>query len=183
MTILGVDVIDAPVTNERRGDADVLRVYAGGNAAALERVSPVLRAMVDEVVHFGACGNGLAMKHVVNLLAQANRILIVEALALGRQAGLDQRQMIDTILGSKGNSVAFERLAPRIAARDFDGVPLRVTCEDLALQNEMADSLHVPTFMASTALQVYKMAVAMGLGEHDSAALLQVYERYQEKPC
>lgn len=183
MAARGVEVIDAPVTNERRGGADVLKAYVGGDAATLERVLPVLQAMVDEVLHFGACGNGLAMKHVVNLLAQASRILIVEALAMGRQGGLDLRQMVETILDSKGNSAAFQRLAPRILARDFDGVPLRLTCEDLALQNEMADSLQVPAFMAATALQVYKMGVAMGLGDQDSAALVHVYERYQEKTC
>ena len=174
----GIDVIDAPVTTERRGNAEVLRAYAGGDTTALERVRPVLQAMVPEVVYFGAAGNGLAMKHVVNMLAQVNRILIVEALAMGSEAGLDLKQMIDTILDSKGNSAAFQRLAPRILARDFGGIPLRITCEDVELQTEMANSLHMPVFMASTALQVYKMGVAMGLGDKDSAAVMQVYERY-----
>jgi 3-hydroxyisobutyrate dehydrogenase-like beta-hydroxyacid dehydrogenase len=123
------------------------------------------------------------MKHVINMLAQVNRVLIVEALTMGRQAGLELRQMVETILDSKGNSAAFQRLAPRILARDFDGIPMQVTCEDVALQAEMADSLHVPVFMASAALQVYKMGVAMGLGDKDSAAIVQVYEHYQEKTC
>ena len=173
---LSVDIVDTPLTSELSGNRQVLRAYAGGNAAALERVRPLLSVLADEVVHCGALGNGLAMKHVVNMLAQVQRVLIVEALALGRKAGLDLQQMVHTIAGSKGNSIAFQRLAPRILAQDFEGVPMRVTCDDVAIQAQMANSLDVPVIMTSGALQVYKMGVSMGFGDLDTAALAKVYE-------
>jgi 3-hydroxyisobutyrate dehydrogenase-like beta-hydroxyacid dehydrogenase len=173
----GVAVLDAPVTTERSGKTEVLKAYVGGDADALDRVRPLLSALVDEVLHCGALGNGLAMKHVINLLAQVQRVLIVEALALGSKAGLDLSLMVDTILSSKGNSVAFQRLAPRILAQNFEGVPMRTTCEDVALQAQVANSFNVPAFITSAALQVYKTGVSMGFGDFDSAALAKMYER------
>jgi 3-hydroxyisobutyrate dehydrogenase-like beta-hydroxyacid dehydrogenase len=175
-TTLGVDIVDTPLTGELSDGRQVLRAYAGGNAAALECVRPLLSVLADEVVHCGALGNGLAMKHVVNMLAQVQRVLIVEALALGRKAGLDLQQMAHTIASSKGNSIAFERLAPRILAQDFEGVPMRVTCEDVAIQTQMANSLDMPVIMTSAALQIYKTGVSMGFGDLDTAALAKVYE-------
>jgi 3-hydroxyisobutyrate dehydrogenase-like beta-hydroxyacid dehydrogenase len=173
---LGVDIVDTPLTSELSGNRPVLRAYAGGNAPALERVRPLLSVLADEVVYCGALGNGLAMKHIVNMLAQVQRVLIVEALALGRKAGLDLEQMVHTISGSKGNSIAFQRLASRILSQDFEGVPMRVTCEDVAIQAQMANSLDMPVNMTSAALQVYKTGVSMGLGDLDAAALTKVYE-------
>jgi 3-hydroxyisobutyrate dehydrogenase len=55
----------------------------GGDPEALERARPVLQAMTSEITHFGAIGQGIAMKLVNNMLMQVNRILIAEALALG----------------------------------------------------------------------------------------------------
>jgi 3-hydroxyisobutyrate dehydrogenase-like beta-hydroxyacid dehydrogenase len=174
----GVAVLDAALTNEQSGTKKIVKAYVGGDVKAYHRAGPLLSALADEVVHCGGTGNGLAMKHVVNMLAQVQRVLIVEALAVGSKAGIDLRLMIRTILSSKGNSVAFERLAARILDRNFEGVPMHVTCRDVAMQTLMARSLDMPVSMASAALQVYQTAIARGLGDRDSGALIELYESY-----
>jgi 3-hydroxyisobutyrate dehydrogenase-like beta-hydroxyacid dehydrogenase len=174
----GVAMLDAALTNEQSGTKKIVKAYVGGDLKAYDRVGPILSALADEVVHCGGTGNGLAMKHVVNMLAQVQRVLIVEALAVGSKAGLDLQLMIRTILSSKGNSVAFELLAARILSRNFDGVPMNVTCRDVAIQTLMARSLDMPVSMASAALQVYQTAIARGLGDRDSGALMEMYDIY-----
>ena len=179
----GIDLLDAPVTGMEKGaQAGTLNAYVGGDAAALERVRPVLQAMTSEITHFGALGQGIAMKLVNNMLMQVNRVLIAEALALGAKAGLDPTQMVDTISKTTGNSVAFQYSAPRILARDFDGIRMEITYKDVALQVALAQSLGMPMFMASVALRVYEMGKAMGLGGKDAASIVTLYEQWTGAP-
>ena len=175
----GIDLIDVPVTGMEKGaKAGTLKAYVGGDAAALEKVRPVLEAMTSEIAHLGGLGTGIAMKLVNNMLFQVNRVLIIEALALGAKAGLDPQQMVDIISKTTGNSVGFEYAAPKILGRDFDGIRMDITYKDVELQAQLAKSLGMPMFMAQTALQVYQMGRAMGLGSKDATAVVQLYEQW-----
>jgi 3-hydroxyisobutyrate dehydrogenase-like beta-hydroxyacid dehydrogenase len=95
---------------------------------------------------------------------------------------LDPEQMIETISNTTGNSVAFQYSAPRILARDFDGIRMDITYKDVELQTSLAKSLGMPMFMAPMALQVYQMGRAMGLGDKDGAAIVQLYEQWTGVP-
>ena len=181
----GIDLIDAPVTGMRdKGGAKTasLKCYVGGDAAAVERARPILLTMTSEVTHFGAIGQGIAMKVVNNMLLQVNRIVVAEALALGAKAGLDPQQMVETVGKTTGNSVAFQYTAPRVLARDFDGIRMDITAKDVELQTALGKSLGVPMFMAAAAQQVYQIGKAIGLGDQDGAAIVQVYEQWTGVP-
>ncbi|UVH60662.1 NAD(P)-dependent oxidoreductase [Variovorax paradoxus] len=183
LAAMGVQLLDAPVTGMEKGAKEgTLNAYVGGDAAALERVLPVLQSMASKVTHFGAIGQGLAMKLINNMLFQVNRVLIIEGLALGAKAGLDPQQMFETISGATGNSVAFQYSAPRILKREFDGIRMDITYKDVELQTQLAKSLGMPMFMANAALQVYQMARAQGLGDKDGVAVVQMYEQWTGAP-
>jgi 3-hydroxyisobutyrate dehydrogenase-like beta-hydroxyacid dehydrogenase len=175
----GIDIIDSPVTGMEKGAKEgTLKAYVGGKEEALERARPVLESMTSEILHLGAVGNGISMKLVNNMLFQVNRILIAEALVLGAKAGLDPKQMVDVISKTTGNSVAFQYSAPRILARNFDGIRMDITYKDIELQIQLAKSLKVPLFIANIAQQVYQMARAAGLSGEDGTAVVKVYEQY-----
>ena len=54
----GVSVLDAPVTGGERGAIDgTLAFLVGGDEGEIERVTPVLRAMGEHIVHAGPLGN------------------------------------------------------------------------------------------------------------------------------
>jgi 3-hydroxyisobutyrate dehydrogenase len=179
----GVELLDSPVTGMEKGAKEgTLNAYVGGDAAALEKVLPVLQSMATKITHFGAIGQGLAMKLINNMLFQVNRVLIIEGLALGAKAGLDPKQMFETISGTTGNSVAFQYSAPRILDREFDGIRMDITYKDVELQTQLAKSLGMPMFMANAALQVYQMARAQGLGDKDGVAVVQMYEKWTGVP-
>lgn len=178
-----VELLDSPVTGMEKGAKEgTLNAYVGGDAAALEKVRPVLQSMATKITHFGAIGQGLAMKLINNMLFQVNRVLIIEGLALGAKAGLDPQQMFETISGATGNSVAFQYSAPRILKREFEGIRMDITFKDVELQTQLAKSLGMPMFMANTALQVYQMARAQGLGNKDGVAVVQMYEQWTGVP-
>ncbi|WP_233853753.1 NAD(P)-dependent oxidoreductase [Paraburkholderia sp. HD33-4] len=175
----GADLIDAPVSGMEKGAREgTLKAFVGGAPEALERARPVLNAMTSEIIHFGPIGQGTTMKLINNMLVQVAWISIAEALALGAKAGLDPKQMVETIGNATGNSVAFQYSAPRILARDFDGIRMDITYKDIELQTSLAKSLQCPMFLANVAQQVYQMGRAAGLGSEDGgSAIVKIYEQ------
>lgn len=174
----GVGLIDAPVAGMEKGAREgTLKASVGGEAADLEKARPALQSMTSEINHFGSIGQGTVMKLMNNMLCQVGWVIVAEALVLGTKAGLDPKQMVDMISRATGNSVAFQYSAPRILARDFEGIRLDISFKDIELQTALGKSLKYPMFMASAAQQVYQMARAAGLGNEDGGAtLVKVYE-------
>jgi 3-hydroxyisobutyrate dehydrogenase len=173
----GIELLDAPVSGMIPGaEKGTLKAYVGGNEAALERCRHVLDSMTSEITRIGGPGQGIMMKLVNNMLAQAGRVLVVEALVMGAKAGLDPQMMIDIIGRTSGNSAIFQHAAPRLVSRDFTGIRMDITIKDLELETQFAKSLAVPSFMANVALQVYQMGKAAGYGSEDPAAIVKVYE-------
>lgn len=173
----GIDIIDAPVTGMEQGARlGTLKTYVGGEASALEKCRTVLESMTSEIRHIGSIGQGTMMKLVNNMLAQAGRVLVVEAMVLGAKAGLDPQTMVDVISSTSGNSFVFQHAAPRLISRDFTGIRMDITIKDLELETQVAKSLNVPLFMANVGQQVYMMAKAAGFGSEDPSAIVKVYE-------
>ena len=162
---------------EQGAKLGTLKAFVGGDAWAVEKAQPVLKAMAAEVIHLGPIGQGLAMKLVNNMLAQVGRIAVIEALVLGAKAGLDPQTMVDVIGHATGNSVAFQYTAPRVVSRDFDGIRMDITYKDLELQTTLAKSLNVPLILATICQQIYQMGRATGMGSEDAAAIVKIYEQ------
>jgi 3-hydroxyisobutyrate dehydrogenase-like beta-hydroxyacid dehydrogenase len=175
----GVEIIDAPVTGMIDGaERGTLRAYVGGADSALAKARPALQAMTSEIHHIGPdLGLGLTFKLVNNMLAQAGRVLVLEAMVLGVKAGIEPQRMCDLISGSSGDSVIFQHAAPRTISRDFSGIRLDITLKDMELESQLGKSLSVPLFMLNTAYQVNMMGKAAGLGNEDPAAVVKVYEQ------
>ena len=86
----GVHVIDSTVC--RGGDAadnGTLLSFVGGDAAVVERITPVLRAYSADVVHTGGAGTAQVAKAVNNLILWACLVADHEALALAKHQGVD----------------------------------------------------------------------------------------------
>ena len=174
----GVGLLDTPVSGGSvRADQGDLSAICGGDAATLESVRPVLDAYASRVFHVGEAGQGLAMKHVNNLMIQTTTAALAEAFVMGAKAGLDPKQMHEVLSVSTGASVALDLRAPRFISGDFTpGGTIDITCKDQGLQVDFAKSLGVPMFMANVSLQIYEMAKARGLSKLDSAAVITLYE-------
>lgn len=174
----GVALLDTPVSGGSvRADQGDLSAIAGGDAAALEAVRPVIEAYASRVFHVGGPGQGLAMKHVNNMMIQTTTAALAEAFVMGAKAGLDPQQMYDVLGVSTGASTALDLRAPRFISGDFSpGGTIDITCKDQGLQVDFAKSLGVPMFMANVSLQIFEMAKARGLSKLDSASVITLYE-------
>jgi 3-hydroxyisobutyrate dehydrogenase-like beta-hydroxyacid dehydrogenase len=103
----GVDVLDAPFSGTAADAGNGrIRLYVGGDAAALERARPVLSAYCGPVFHFGSVGTARRLKLINNLMFCAQMSLAAEALRAIERLGLPKDAAIEAISLSSGGSYA-----------------------------------------------------------------------------
>jgi 3-hydroxyisobutyrate dehydrogenase-like beta-hydroxyacid dehydrogenase len=95
----GVAYVDAGVSGGVAGaGSGNLNIMVGGSDDDFAAARPVLDLLGNNVWHCGVPGTGHATKTVLNLANQGKMLLEIEALLVGRAAGLDAHQMAE-ILG------------------------------------------------------------------------------------
>ena len=76
--------------------------FAGGDAATLERVRPVLQQLCKRIEHVGVHGAGSVMKLAINLPLMVYWQTLSEALSLIEPLGLDPNRVVDIFSDSSG---------------------------------------------------------------------------------
>lgn len=176
----GVSFLDCPVSGGPPGaQAATLTIMVGGAADALERARPVLAAIGKKIVHCGDSGNGQAAKLVNQALVAAHTVAALEALLVGRKAGLGLDTMYSILQTSSGRSWMLENhLNSHVLAGNFQpGFALDLMFKDLRLFVETATQLQSPALIAATALQIYNAARAAGNGKLDQTVVARELER------
>jgi 3-hydroxyisobutyrate dehydrogenase len=175
----GVDYLESPVSGGVTGArAATLAVMTGGDAAVLERVRPVLRAIGPNIYHVGPVGAGNTLKAINNMLSSVNAIAMMEGMMVGLKAGLDLKTMAEIIKASSGNSNALARVDRALIPRNFEpGFKVQLMNKDLETFTTIAKELHVPVSFANVAQRYQQAALAAGLGEKDTSVIFTVIER------
>jgi 2-hydroxy-3-oxopropionate reductase len=175
----GIAMLDAPVSGGPAGaEGASLSIMVGGEAEAFARALPVLQAMGKTIVHVGASGAGQTVKTCNQLVCAINLMGVCEALALGREAGLDLGKLREVLMGGAAGSWMMQNLAPRMIARDpAAGFRIDLKLKDLRLVNEAAFEMGVPLPATALATQLYLEARAHGEGSNGNQALYRVYDR------
>ncbi|HQR02722.1 MAG: NAD(P)-dependent oxidoreductase [Proteobacteria bacterium] len=105
-----ITVIDAPITGGAQGAAQRnLCTMVGGEAAALERVHPMLAAYSGKIIHAGPLGTGMTLKLCNNLITYLQLIAAHEGFRLAASAGLAP-ELLREVTQANGN------LTPTMAA-------------------------------------------------------------------
>jgi 3-hydroxyisobutyrate dehydrogenase len=175
----GVHFLEAPVSGGVTGArAATLAIMAGGDAAVLERVRPILRAIGPNIYHVGPAGAGNTVKAINNMMASVNAIAMMEGLVVGLKAGLDLKTVSEIVKASSGNSNALARVERALIPRNFEpGFKVQLMNKDLETFNTIAKELHVPVSFANVAQRYQQAALAAGLGEKDTSVIFTLIER------
>jgi 3-hydroxyisobutyrate dehydrogenase len=175
----GVHFLEAPVSGGVAGArAATLAVMVGGDAAALERARPVLRAIGPNIFHVGPVGAGNIMKAINNMMACVNSLAMMEGLVLGRKAGLDPMTIYEVVRASSGSSKALDRIPAAIVPRNFaPGFKVQLMNKDLETFTTIAKELHVPVSFVNVAQRYQQAALAAGLGDQDTSVAVTIIER------
>ncbi len=138
-----IRLIDAPVSGGVwRAEIGTLTIIAGGDAANLDLVTPMLEAM-GKVTRTGALGSGHAMKLLNNYLSAAGLAAACEAVTVGKAFGLDPDVMADVFNGSTGKNNATEvKLKQHVNSEAYGtGFSMGLMAKDLALGARLTGDL------------------------------------------
>jgi 3-hydroxyisobutyrate dehydrogenase len=142
--------VDAPVTGlPDAAAAGELTLLVGADAADLEAARPLLSAISNRILHFGAVGSGTAYKLIVNLMGAVQIASLAEGMALAERIGLDLDAVANAISTGQAASPQVVRNARRIVADDHDRnvvfTPvLRLKDVDYALQLAQGIGMRAP---------------------------------------
>lgn len=180
----GVAMLDAPVSGGDRGAAaGTLAIMVGGDREFFERCLPVFHALGERIVHMGPHGSGQLTKLVNQVVGALHLVAMAEGLAFARAAGLDPARVLEVVSGGAAGSWMLSHLGPRALEGDFaPGFTIRLQRKDLELAREAMRGLGVDFPGAELALERFRRAAEVGLGELGTQAIVRLYEPTGPRP-
>jgi 3-hydroxyisobutyrate dehydrogenase len=175
----GCGWVDAPVSGgPPASGAGTLTVMAGGEAADIARVKPLMADIAGHFTHMGPPGSGLVAKMINQLIVGCGHAVMAEALVLAEAAGIDAARVPECLAGGYADGSMLQKLYPRMVKREFapQGYA-RQLLKDLEMVNEYAGGLKAPVPMTGEALSLYRMLVHLGHSELDSTAIFKLYQK------
>lgn len=173
----GPDYLDTPISGGAvRAMAGELTIMGSGLPAAFERIRPVLNAVAATVYELSAAaGTGSAFKVVNQLLAGVHIAAACEAITFAKAMDLDIAKVYEVITASAGNSWMFENRVPHILDGDYSPrSAVDIFTKDLGIVADIGRNLKFPTPIAGTALQMFVMTAAAGMGRDDDASVARM---------
>jgi 3-hydroxyisobutyrate dehydrogenase len=174
------EFLDAPVTGTKpHAAAGELFFMVGGSASGLERAKVVLSVLGREVVHLGPNGSGALLKLINNFVCGVQAATFAEAMSLVRASKLDLEKSVSVLGNSALASPLIKRMMASMAADDFTpNFPLKLMTKDIGYAMKEGEKLGQRLETASPALEVFKHAVDVGLGDQDFSAVLKAVGKH-----
>jgi len=174
----GRHYLDAPISGgAKRAAEGALTILTSGRPAAYEKARPALAAMAQTVHELGSePGIAAAFKMVNQLLAGVHIAAACEAITFAARQGLDIGKVYEVITQAAGNSWMFENRIPHVLDGDYTPLSaVNIFTKDLGIVMDMGRTANFPVPMAATALQLFTMTSASGMGRDDDASVARFY--------
>lgn len=169
----GVLYLDAPMSGgAARAGSGELTFMASGTPKAFAAARPALDAMAGKVYELGdEAGIGASFKMVNQLLAGVHIAAACEAITFASKLGLDIAKVYEVITASAGNSWMFENRVPHILDGDYSPKSaVNIFTKDLGIVSDIGRAETFPLPIAASALQLFLMTAAAGMGRDDDAS-------------
>ena len=175
----GVSFLDAPVTGSKpQAEQGALNFLVGGDAGAVERATPLFRAMGRGQVHVGPAGSGALLKLINNFMCGVQLASLGEAMAMAQRSGLDLRRTADVLAAGSPGSPIVKMVVERMVSRDYTPnflVPLMVKDLTYAMETFAAEGIELAD--ARAARERFIEAAAAGYQDRDIAAVVEPLRR------
>jgi putative dehydrogenase len=172
--------LDCPLsgTGAQAKNRDLV-VYASGDSDSIARCVGLFSDFAKQSADLGAFGNGSRMKFVANHLVAIHNVATAEAMILAQRAGLDPKMVVDMVGPGAGGSRMFQMRAPMMVEGVYEPATMKVSTwkKDMAIIAEFADDVGCATPLFTLTQPVYTEAMAMGLGDQDTAAVFEVLKK------
>lgn len=173
----GVLFLEAPVAGSRKPAEDAtLTIMAAGDRILYDKAYPLFAAMGKKILFLGAAGNAARMKLANNLIMGGMLAAFCEGMALAGQTGLDTGQLLEVLDAGAIANPMFRMKGPLVAHNTEFPVafPLKHMQKDLRLALQLAEAAGQPLFITATVNELFKKALAAGLGDSDFSAVSKV---------
>jgi L-threonate 2-dehydrogenase len=156
-----------------------LVVYASGDSNTIAQCMNLFSDFAKQSADLGTFGNGSRMKFVANHLVAIHNVATAEAMILAQRAGLDPKAVVDMVGPGAGGSRMFQMRAPMMVEGIYEPATMKVATwqKDMAIIAEFADDVGCATPLFTLTQPVYAEAMAMGLGDQDTAAVFEVLKK------
>jgi L-threonate 2-dehydrogenase len=172
--------LDCPLsgTGAQAKNRDLV-VYASGDSDSIARCTGLFSDFAKQSADLGVYGNGSRMKFVANHLVAIHNVATAEAMILAKRAGLDPKMVVDMVGPGAGGSRMFQMRAPMMVEGVYEPATMKVSTwkKDMAIIAEFADDVGCATPLFTLTQPVYAEAMAMGLGDQDTAAVFEVLKK------
>ncbi|MEX3842413.1 NAD(P)-dependent oxidoreductase [Paraburkholderia sp. BR10882] len=174
----GVGWIDAPVSGGVAGAQNgTLAIMAGGAAADVEAVTPILGAYAARVTHMGGVGAGQTTKLCNQAIVTATVAAIAEAVSLARRSGIEAAKLPEALAGGWADSTLLRTFVPRMTQDAFESIgTLKTFQKDVDTIAAAAAQTGTPMPVSGTVQQLLRLAAAMGLEQADFSGFIDVLQ-------
>jgi L-threonate 2-dehydrogenase len=185
LTKAGHIALDCPLsgTGAQAKNRDLV-VYASGNDEAIAQCAGLFSDFAKQSADLGRFGNGSRMKFIANHLVAINNVATAEAMILAQRAGLDPRMVVDMVGPGAGGSRMFQMRAPMMVEGVYEPATMKISIwkKDMAIIAAFADDVGCQTPLFTLTQPIYSEAMAMGLGDQDTASVFEVLKKTIVKP-
>lgn len=172
--------LDCPLsgTGAQARNRDLV-VYASGDSDAIAQCMSLFADFAKQSADLGVFGNGSRMKFVANHLVAIHNVATAEAMILAQRAGLDPKMVVEMVGPGAGGSRMFQMRAPMMVEGVYEPATMKVSTwkKDMAIIAEFAEDVGCATPLFTLTQPVYTEAMAMGLGDQDTAAVFEVLKK------
>jgi putative dehydrogenase len=172
--------LDCPLsgTGAQAKNRDLV-VYASGDSDAIAKCMSLFADFAKQSADLGKYGNGSRMKFVANHLVAIHNVATAEAMILAERAGLDPKMVVEMVGPGAGGSRMFQMRAPMMVEGVYEPATMKVSTwkKDMAIIAEFADDVGCATPLFTLTQPVYAEAMAMGLGDQDTASVFEVLKK------
>ncbi|HET7535880.1 MAG TPA: NAD(P)-dependent oxidoreductase [Candidatus Didemnitutus sp.] len=152
-----------------------LYLMCGGDAAAFERVRPVLAELSNDPRYIGAAGSAAQVKALVNMVMNCNTAALAEGLGLGQALGLDLDLLREVFAQTGANSQVLKTDGEDMQNRAHD---CYFSAEHAAKDSGIADRLALDAGLnlplARATKEQYDRMVKLGLGQLDKSGIAEL---------
>ena len=175
----GARFADAPVVKSRAAaEAGTLGIYVGSDEETFEAILPVLRYMGTNIIRMGDNGAGLIMKICHNALVSQIQNGVNETVAIAEAYGIDPATYARAISYGGGQNAYLDNHVEMLQKREYPAAfSLRNAAKDVGIALEVAGRCGVSVPGEENAAEVYKKALAEGLGESDWGATAEIIRK------
>ena len=167
--VRGIAYADAPVARTRfAAERGELSVMVGADAPTFARIEPYLRCFSSDVLHCGEVGAGQVVKLLNNMVLFEIGGATAEALAIGRQSGVEPAVLLEALSNGSADSFALRNhgrnamLPGKYPERAFS---TRYALKDLEYALALAAQAGIDASGARLARKRFLAAIAAGDGE------------------